>query len=674
MSVIRILDDRLVNKIAAGEVVERPASIIKELLENSVDAGATAIEVRLGSGGRQLVEIADDGCGMDASDALMCLERHATSKIRTQDDLFNIATLGFRGEALPSIASVCKFEIVSRPRGKDVGTRVVVEGGIISRNEPVGCPPGTRISARQLFYNVPARRKFLRTVPTELGHCLEGVIREALIHPEIDWRVEHDGSEVLRAPRVKTRAERASDLLKDRGKALFPVAFESGTLAVEGLISPVGVHHGSSAGAMYLYVNGRFVRDPVLRRAVNDAYKHIVPKGRYPTVVLSIRVPPVDVDVNVHPNKTEVRFRYARDLQSAIAQGIRDALEDYGIRRPVNERRPASDVADARGETMALPLADAPSLPAGAPPMAGQPSSPWAAPPERSHGVSPLLRTGPVDPIGRRPDGSLSPLPPAAMSDAEPLAAAPAALPPLAGSPFEPVPGGLSASPAPQPVPQPVPLPAPVPVPIPEAPAFTLPDALLPVARFQDLRVIGQFALTYLLCEGGGELIVIDQHAAHERITLYNLQKAAREQLGGAQRLLTPVLVELTAGRASLLAENLAVLEQLSLDVEHYGGGTFAIRALPAGLKNQDMPQLLEDIADDLAEGGRGAPALEMRDRVLNTMACHNSIRAAQTLSPYEMRELLKALDGVDFSVCAHGRPVAIRVDQVELERRFHRS
>ena len=660
MSVIRILSDRLVNKIAAGEVVERPASIIKELLENSVDAGATAIEVRLASGGRQLIEIADDGCGMDASDALMCLERHATSKIRTQDDLFNVATLGFRGEALPSIASVCKFEIVSRPRDQDVGTRVVVEGGVIARNEPVGCPPGTRISARQLFYNVPARRKFLRTVPTELGHCLEGVIREALIHPEIDWRVEHDGNEVMRAPRVKTRAERAGDLLKDRGKALFPVAFESGTLAVEGLISPVGVHHGSSAGAMYLYVNGRFVRDPVLRRAVNDAYKHIVPKGRYPTVVLSIRVPPADVDVNVHPNKTEVRFRYARDLQSAIAQGLRDALESYGIRRPVHERKAGPSAPDARGETMALPLTDAPpdrsglpALPPGAPPVAAQPPSPWAAAPERSQGVSPLLRTGP-DPIGRRPDGSLS------------------ALPPLTGSPFDAVPAPTPPAPAPQAAQV---LPAPQVPRVPQAPpAFTLPDALLPVPRFQDLRVIGQFALTYLVCEGGGEMILIDQHAAHERITLYNLQKAARAQLGGAQRLLTPVLVELTAGRASLLSENLGVLEQLSLDVEHYGGGTFAIRALPAGLKNQDMPQLLEDIADDLAEGGRGAPALEMRDRVLNTMACHNSIRAAQTLSPYEMRELLKALDGVDFSVCAHGRPVAIRVDQVELERRFHRS
>ncbi len=405
MSAIRILDDRLVNKIAAGEVVERPASIIKELLENSLDAGAGTIALRLRSGGRQLIEVADDGCGMDSADAMMCLERHATSKIRSQEDLFSVVTLGFRGEALPSIASVCKFELVTRRADSEVGTRVVVEGGTLLRNEPTGCPPGTRIRCRQLFYNVPARRKFLRTVPTELGHCLEGVVREALIHPEVDWRVEHDGNEVLRAPRVESRSERAAQLLKDRGRALFQVDFGGGSFTARGLISPVGVHHSSASGAMYLYVNGRYVRDPVLRRAVSEAYKHIVPKGRYPTVVLEVQVPPADVDVNVHPNKTEVRFRHPRELQSAVAQGLREALEQHGIRRPVHERR-AAEAAQRAGVSMALPLGDGPR-----PALTGERrETPWA-----TAAISPLLRTG-GEAIGEAPDGSLSPLPPPSLS------------------------------------------------------------------------------------------------------------------------------------------------------------------------------------------------------------------------------------------------------------------
>ncbi|MEC8422886.1 MAG: DNA mismatch repair endonuclease MutL, partial [Myxococcota bacterium] len=274
---IRVLEDRVVNKIAAGEVVERPASALKELVENALDAGATDLRVELKSGGRQLIVVTDDGHGMDRTDATLCLERHATSKIRTDADLFEVATLGFRGEAVPSIAAVSRFELLTRRTEDAVATRVRIEGGRLIGVEDAASPPGTQVTVRNLFFNVPVRRKFLRTVPTELGHCLEAVTRQSLIRPHLDVEVRHDGRVSIRAPRAEDRAQRAADLLGPHGRALVPAAFERGDLTVQALVSPVGVHKGSAQGATYLYVNGRFVQDPQLRRAVREAYRGIVP-------------------------------------------------------------------------------------------------------------------------------------------------------------------------------------------------------------------------------------------------------------------------------------------------------------------------------------------------------------------------------------------------------------
>ena len=246
MGNIRILEDRLINQIAAGEVIERPSAALKELVENSLDAGSTRIHVQLEAGGRKLIRVVDNGRGMDDADALMCLERHGTSKIRGEEDLFRVASLGFRGEALPSIASVSRFELLTRPKDAREGQRVVVEGGRLRLREPAGCPEGTQISVRSLFYNVPVRRKFLRTVPTELGHCAEAIISQALIRPEVDWTLEHNGQVLVRAPVAETRQARAAELLKGHGRALFPVNFSAGDLEVEALISPVGVHQGAA--------------------------------------------------------------------------------------------------------------------------------------------------------------------------------------------------------------------------------------------------------------------------------------------------------------------------------------------------------------------------------------------------------------------------------------------
>jgi len=619
---IRILEDRVVNKIAAGEVVERPASVIKELVENSIDAGATDIRVELKGGGRNLIRVTDNGSGMDRDDATLCLERHATSKIRSDADLFKITTLGFRGEAIPSIAAVSRFELLTRPKDQPVGTRVTVEGGRLVNIIDAGCPAGTRITARSIFFNIPARRKFLRTVATELSHCLEAVVREVLIRPDLDVEVTHNNQKVIRAPIVSDIASRAADLLGGHGAALVPVMFDQGELTVEGLVSPVGVHKGSPQGSSYMYVNGRYVRDPVLRKAINEAYRGIVPKGRYPTVVLKIQIPPGHVDVNVHPAKTEVRFRHARDLSRILASGVRDALQRHGIKQPVPiESRYQAAAPSPAVDQQALSL----QLP---PPLASEPT---AAPPAAPTSFN----------IGQRPQL-------ANFSAPSAVAPVPTAFPPRpVGPPM-------------QPVPQPR--------------ALGVERSLLPVQKFTDLRVVGQLGLTYVLCEGAGELVIIDQHAAHERITLHKLLLSERESLGGGQRMLTPQVIELTPARALALAPHTEVLSRYGLEVEPFGGEAFVIKQVPESLMSADLQRLVEDVADDLAGGGTGEPARDLIEKILATMACHNSIRAGQKLSTFEMRELLSQLDQVDFSVCAHGRPVSIRVSPAELERRFHRS
>ena len=596
MGKIRILEDRLINQIAAGEVIERPSAALKELVENSLDAGATRIHVQLEAGGRKLIRVVDNGRGMDDADALMCLERHGTSKIRGEEDLFRVASLGFRGEALPSIASVSRFELLTRPKDQREGQRVVVEGGRLRLREPAGCPEGTQISVRSLFYNVPVRRKFLRTVPTELGHCAEAIISQALIRPEVDWTLEHNGQVLVRAPVAESRQARAAELLKGHGRALFPVNFQAGDLEVEALISPVGVHQGAARGSMYLFVNGRYVRDALVRSAVREAYRHIVPKGRYPVVVLEVRVPPEDVDVNIHPSKTEVRFRNGRDMVQAVSQGLRDGLQSHGIRRPVRDIQ-----ADRRPSSAGL--------------RSPEPSR------QAALGLSPRAES--AGPVGAMP--TWAPSSPQLAPEA------------LDGSREESTDLGEGAAPTGS------------------VESLAMPEStesdLLPVPRFQDLRVIGQLLKTYLLCEGGSELILIDQHAAHERVMLHHLMKHAREHLGGAQRLLTAAVVDLPLHKAKILEDNLQVLEELQFEVEPYGGGSFAVRGVPPLLAKVEVEKLLHDVADSLSVGERGLAGRDIQEHVMATMACHNSVRAHQRLNEFEMRKLLEALDEVDFSV-----------------------
>lgn len=354
---VRKLDDAVIDRIAAGEVVERPASVLKELVENAIDAGATRIDVELRGGGRERVRVVDDGCGMNRADATLCIERHATSKIRSDDDLLTVATLGFRGEAIPSIASVSRFELVTRPADEPVGTRIAIDHGRRLAIEDAGGPPGTAITVDGLFENVPARRKFLRADGTELAHCLEVVVRQVLIRPDLDVRVTHQGREILRASKARDLASRVG-MLGDRGRGLLPVERNGDTVRVEGLIGPPGLHVSDAASGIYLFVNGRFVRDAILRRAVAEAYEGLLPRGRHPIAVLDVRIAAGEVDVNVHPAKTEVRFRDPVAVLRAVSLAIRGGLD----RRPGAATPPSTDPSPSLWATpIAPPWAAAPT-------------------------------------------------------------------------------------------------------------------------------------------------------------------------------------------------------------------------------------------------------------------------------------------------------------------------
>ncbi len=584
---IRILEDNVINRIAAGEVVERPAAVVKELVENSLDAGATEVQVSLRAGGTELIQVVDNGTGMRRQDAALCVERHATSKIRSFEDLELAGTLGFRGEALPSISSVSRFSLSTRRREDEVGTLVEMDGGRLLGVRDDGGPPGTRITVRTLFFNVPARRKFLRTVSTELAHCLEAVRRQVLMRPELDIEVRHDGRTLLRSPRTEAPRVRLVDILGNDAAELISVDFVEDELRCLGFIAPVGVHRNSALGASYHHVNGRFVRDPLLRRAIAEAYRGLVPKGRHPMVVLDVRIPRDAVDCNVHPAKTEVRFADARGVQRVVSEGLRRALEDRGVKqrnmpRPVD--RPVDGVAQGPAQLT----------------LSGEVVPPAPTPRVRA------LRPAPVPPPAMPPQAA-----PKESSDG-PL---PAARPP---SPL-PV-ASVVSSPAPTPW-RPISSPAPAASWTPEAPEAA-------ARRFRDLRVLGQIADRQIICADGADLVVVDQEAARQAAIVAVLQQGgAGDPLGG------PVVVPVDRALRPVVALRAAMLKRLGLDVEEFGEDAVAVRAVPAALKSADIAALVTVALEATASAIRADLAAATR-----------SI-AGQTLSPYEMRALLRRLD-----------------------------
>ena len=598
---IRRLPLHLVNRIAAGEVVERPASALKELVENAIDAGATRIAVRLRGGGIELIEVADDGCGMSPPDMRLALERHATSKL-PDDAIEAVSTMGFRGEALPSIASVARLTLESRVRGED-GWALSVDNGDVAGEAPAALPPGTRVRVEGLFERVPARRKFLRSVRAEYAACLDAVKRLAMARPEIGFSFEHDGRVTLQvAPGDSPPARVAA--LTDRELPANSVGVD---LMREGLrlggVAGLPTFSRGVADHQYLFVNARPVKDRLLAGAVRGAYADLLARDRHPLVALFLEVPADQLDVNVHPAKTEVRFRDPQLVRGLIVSGLRRALDEAGH---ASARPAAVDVLSGWQRGEANPIASGEGLG-------------WGSETSSASRTSPNLFLEGAGLRLHEPRPFFSPPP---QARAEPAHAPP-----------------------------------------PDAHRFPL-----GVAR-------GQVANTYIVAEAQDGLILVDQHAAHERLVLERMKRAAADGGVHAQALLLPEVVELDEPACDRLEARAAELADFGLDLERFGPAAMLVRATPAPLGKGDIPGLVRDLADELATFDQALSLKERLDHVAATMACHGSVRAGRALSVAEMNALLREMEVTPHSgQCNHGRPTWVKLGSGDLEKLFGRK
>lgn len=592
---IRRLPEHLVNRIAAGEVVERPASALKEIVENALDAGASRISIRLANGGLDRIEVSDDGCGMAPADIALALERHATSKL-PDDAIENVSTLGFRGEALPSIASVARLSIDSRPPGQDGWNRTVDNGELVAEG-PAALPPGTRVTVEQLFARVPARRKFLRSPKAEYAACLDIIRRLAMAHPTVAFSLEHDGRRTLGVQANEAREERVA-ALTDRALAEnhVIVSLEREDVRLSGVAS-LPTYNRGVGDHQYLFVNGRPVRDRLLVGAVRGAYADMLARDRHPVVALFLDVPALEVDVNVHPAKTEVRFRDPALIRGMIVSGLRRALDAEGFR--------AAQPADSAGLAA------------------------WKSEPVSPTPISPL----PIfEAASWTPSYSAAPT---ALADRRPSFVAP---PPQARA-------------------------EPAAAPAPEGSSFPL-----GVAR-------GQVARTYIVAEAEDGLVIVDQHAAHERLTLERMRRAMEGHGVAAQALLLPEVVELDESACDRLEARIEELRDFGLELERFGPAAMLVRASPAMLGQGDVQGLVADLADDLAAYDSALSLKERLDLVAATMACHGSVRAGRALSVAEMNALLREMEVTPRSgQCNHGRPTWVKLSHGDIEKLFGRK
>lgn len=592
---IRRLPEHLVNRIAAGEVVERPASALKELVENAIDAGAGRILVRLASGGIDLIEVSDDGCGMGPADMALALERHATSKL-PDDRIEAVTTLGFRGEALPSIASVARLSIESRPAGAEGWLRTVDNGEVVE-DRPAAVPPGTRIRVEGLFARVPARRKFLRSPRSEFAACVDQVRRLAMARPDIAFTLEHDGRRILGVQAGESRPERVA-ALTDRALAMNSVGLDWEREGMRlGGVAGLPTFHRGVADHQYLFVNGRPVKDRLLSGAVRGAYAEMLARDRHAVVALFLDVDPDLIDVNVHPAKTEVRFRDPAAARGLIVGGLRRALDEAGFRAV---QRPAADAMAA-----------------------------WTTEP-----VAPVTpRAAPAMPLPPLTETSVSPG--FAFHDKRPTFFAP---PPQARAE----------------------------VAIEPPPAST--EFPLGAAR-------GQVARTYIVAEAEDGLVLVDQHAAHERLVLERMRAAMATGGVARQALLIPEVVELDEIACDALEDKAEELAEFGLEVERFGPRAMLVRAVPAMLGQGDVIGLVTDLADEIRAHDAALSLKERIDHVAATMACHGSVRAGRVLSVVEMNALLREMEVTPHSgQCNHGRPTWIKLAHGDIEKLFGRK
>ena len=584
---IRRLPSELVNRIAAGEVVERPASALKELVENALDAGASAVAVRLSAGGLELVEVSDDGTGMVPDDMRLAIERHATSKL-PDDAIDQVRSFGFRGEALPSIASVSRFTLESRTRGSD-GWRLTVDHGVVAGEGPGSIPPGTRVRVEGLFDKVPARRKFLRSPRAEYAACLDTVKRLAMARPDVAFTLEHDGRRILSVQPSDGPARVAALLSHELDRHGLGIDCTRDGLRLTGVTSLPTFNRGM-ADQQFLFVNSRPVKDRLLVGALRAAYRDLLARDRHPVAALFVEVPTEEVDINVHPAKTEVRFRDPSAVRGLIVGGLRAALEEAGHRSAAREQF----AAQANWQTEPLVPATAPE------------SRLWDMP------VPALAAATRV--AEHRPDF----LPQGRAAPASPFGSTDTSYP-------------------------------------------------LGVAR-------GQVAATYIVAEAEDGLVIVDQHAAHERLVLERMRRAGGEGKVASQPLLMADVVELEEPECDRLEAAAPELEQLGLEIERFGPAAILVRATPAPLGETDVPALLSDLAAELAELGTALTLRDKLDHVAATIACHGSVRAGRILSVVEMNALLREMEVTPHSgQCNHGRPTWVKLAHADIEKLFGR-
>ena len=656
MPKIQQLSPHMADLIAAGEVVERPASAAKELVENAIDAGAKHITVELKNGGMTFLRITDDGCGMEAEDAETAFLRHATSKLRQASDLEAIHTLGFRGEALAAISAVSKIDLLTKTPEDTLGTSLHLDAGVVTERERAGCPDGTTIIVRDLFYNTPARMKFMKQDTVEGSTLIAAVERLAIAHPEVSIRVIKDGKEQLQTPGDgKLLSAVATVFGRQLAKDMVEVNSHWEKYTLTGYVTKPAVTRGNRSNQLF-FVNGRHVRSRTMTAALEEAYRNQMMVGRFPSCVLHVHLPEHLVDVNVHPAKTEVKFINERDLFDCIRYGVMGALDKASGR--VTMTLPGGHGASApKSQTLASPM-----------PLGEERPRPAAKPkqdffrtmsPEDYKAFRTVMEGGAKEkPVTPKPGAPTVPV------------TAPAASTVPATAPASPEPEGESPPALPK---EPVisaPAPRQAEPPKKEMPEPEMQESLqLPL---QDYRIVGEVLNTYIIVEQGRSILLIDKHAAHERILFEKYRKQAEPILG--QLLLTPIICEPEREEASLLLENTELLEEYGFEISDYGGGTLAIRQVPADIDPEGAESLLNQIATDLKLGKRLEPTA-LRDQMLHTIACKAAIKGGWHTDDREREALVRqVLSRKDLKYCPHGRPICVEMTASQLERQFKRA
>ena len=612
-SKIKVLDNNLVNLIAAGEIIERPNSVAKELLDNSLDAGARNISLEIKKGGKKGISVLDDGIGMTRDDAILSLERHATSKLKIVSDLNEIHTLGFRGEALPSIASVSRFGLLTREASSDAGTEIKVEGGTKKYVRDIGLPIGTKVVVDDLFFSVPARRKFLKADKTEYYHILDTVNRAALSRPDVRFRLVKDGIESINTL-PGTLKERAGDILGKRiAKNMGWVEFDTDEIRVTGLLGdPEDTR--SNRNSIFLFVNDRFVKDYVISAAILRAYKGLMFKARYPIVVLFLQVPLREVDVNIHPTKIQVKFRETQKINSIVFEAVRNGLKEITKAKIIYHRpgRPALSPENQAETHYSIQKSGIP------PPHTGKEASPPHA--------AEIANQIKVHYYGEGETGE-------------------------ARLPYHPPPVEKHFD-------------REVPV-YQEAPK-----------KWEGDRILGQLENTYIVLAGDDGLTIIDQHAAHERVIYEGLKEGIKSKDIPRQVLLFPLKLELSPQEREIILGNIEKISRAGIDISDFGGDTVIVSSIPAVIKDADVKEIITTISEELKseKSVRGGVA-DAIDRVITVMACHGAVRAGREMDKKEMVALIKSMEKTPHSHrCPHGRPTMISIPINELERRFKRT